>query len=105
MKVRGDEKMEIWTMKQMDKMSELDFAIAILNERRNKLTNIYSPLSVKIGKTVKYLEQLSETIKEVRETAETYASIDGAHHKTYGLVNIAKRLGSKMQFPDGGIPP
>jgi hypothetical protein len=97
--------MERWNMEKLSKISDLDFAVAILIERENGLTNAYAPLGVKIGETVKYLKQLSETIKEVRETAETYASIDGAHHKTYGLVKIAKRLGSKMQFPDGGIPP
>ena len=96
--------MKRWSMNDMNKMSALDFAVEMLMEREKGLTNAYAPLGVKIIETVKYLEQLSETIKEVRETAETYASIDGSHHKTYGLVKIAKRLGSKMQFPDGGIP-
>ena len=97
--------MKRWKMKEMEQMSALDFAVKILMEKENGLTNAYAPLGVKIIETVKYLEQLSETVKEVRETAETYASIDGSHHKTYGLVKIAKRLGSKMLFPDGGIPP
>ena len=97
--------MKRWKMKEMEQMSALDFAVAILIERGNGLTNAYAPLGVKIGEAVKYLEQLGETIKEVRETAETYAVIDGAHHKTYGLVKIAKRLGSRMLFPDGGTPP
>ena len=97
--------MKRWSMNDMNKMSALDFAVKILMERENGLTNVYAPLGVKIIETVRYLEQLSETIKEVRETAETYAVIDGAHHKTYGLVKIAKRLGSRMLFPDGGIPP
>ena len=97
--------MKRWKMKEMEQMSALDFAVKILMERENGLTNVYAPLGVKIIETVRYLEQLGETIKEVRETAETYASIDGSHHKTYGLVKIAKRLGSKMLFPDGGIPP
>ena len=97
--------MKRWSVNEMNKMSAQDFAVAILDERKNRLTNVYAPLGVKIIETVKYLEQLNETIKEVRETAETYASIDGSHHKTFGLVKIAKRLGSKMLFPDGGIPP
>lgn len=97
--------MERWTMKGLEEISELDFAIAILNEREHGLTNAHAPLGVKIAQTVKYLEQLEKTINEARETAETYASIDGSHHKTYGLVEIAKRLGSRMLFPDGGIPP
>ena len=97
--------MERWNMERLTKISDLDFAVAILIERENGLTNAYAPLGVKIGEAVKYLEQLGETIKEVRETAETYAVIDGAHHKTYGLVKIAKRLGSRMLFPDGGTPP
>jgi hypothetical protein len=97
--------MERWTMKGLEEISELDFAIALLNERDHGLTNAHAPLGVKIAKTVKYLQQIDSMIREVRETAETYASIDGSHHKTYGLVEIARKLGSRMLFPDGGIPP
>lgn len=97
--------MERWTMKELDMTRELDFAIAILNERERGLTNAHAPLGVKIAKTVKYLEELEKTINEARETAETYASIDGSHHKTYGLIEIARKLGSRMLFPDGGTPP
>ena len=45
-----------------------------------------------------------EKIKEAREIAELYAHIDGAHHKQYALVQIAKLLGSQVWFSDEGIP-
>ena len=50
---------EEWTMKQLDEISEIDFAIAVLNERRRKL-NPYAPLSKKIAKTIAKLESLKE---------------------------------------------
>ena len=50
----------MWTIEQMEKMDDLSFAIAILNERRNKLTNVYSPLSEKLKKAIGELERLKE---------------------------------------------
>lgn len=47
-----------WTIKKLDSINEVDFAIAILNERKNKLSNSYSPLSQKINKTINKLEDL-----------------------------------------------
>ena len=43
---------DVWTMKQLDEIDDIDFAIAILNERAKKL-NPYAPLSEKIHKTIK----------------------------------------------------
>ncbi len=43
-------------------------------------------------------------IKKAREIAEYYAMVDGDHHKQYGLVQIAKLLGSAIEFDDEGIP-
>ena len=48
----------MWTIEQMKEMDDLSFAIAILNERRNKLTNVYSPLSIKLTKSIQALERL-----------------------------------------------
>ncbi len=45
-----------------------------------------------------------EKITEAREIAELYSHIDGAHHKQYALVKIAKLLGSQVRFLDEGIP-
>lgn len=41
--------MSKWTIKELNKISDIDFCIAILNERQNKLTNPYSPLYIKIS--------------------------------------------------------
>lgn len=49
-----------WTIKRLNETSDIDFAVAILNERRNKLTNVYSPLSEKIGKSIQTLEKLKD---------------------------------------------
>ncbi|MGF7011992.1 hypothetical protein M2146_002546 [Lachnospiraceae bacterium PF1-22] len=49
--------MDRWTKDTLKEISDLDFAIAILNERKNKL-NCYSPLSEKINKTIRKLEVL-----------------------------------------------
>lgn len=47
----------VWTIKQMKEMGDLEFAIAILNERAERL-NPYAPLSKRIAKAVKTLEKL-----------------------------------------------
>ncbi len=47
-----------WTIKRLNNTSDIDFAISILNERRNKLTNPYAPLSSKIARAIATLERL-----------------------------------------------
>ena len=48
---------EKWTMEELNKMSEIDFAITILNERAIKV-NPYTPLGQKISKTIAKLQSL-----------------------------------------------
>ena len=50
--------MQTWTIKDLDEISDIDFAIRILQERYNKLTNVYSPLSKKIAQTIRTLETM-----------------------------------------------
>ena len=50
--------MGTWTIKKLNKIDDVNFAIAILNERRNNLTNVYSPLSQKIGRAIETLYKL-----------------------------------------------
>jgi hypothetical protein len=52
-------KMDRLTMKELKEISELDFAIAILNERSMGL-NSYAPLNKKINATIKKLESLKK---------------------------------------------
>jgi len=47
-----------WTIKEMNKTSAIDFAIAVLEERRNGTSNSYSPLNLKIDETIKELEYI-----------------------------------------------
>jgi len=52
-----------WTMKQLDEISDIDFAITILQERYNRLTNAYSPLANKIKHVQNTLEMLKDKTK------------------------------------------
>ena len=58
--------MDRWTQEELERTDDLSFAIAILNERRNKL-NPYSPLSMKLATAAK-------TIEEIREEKERFLS-------------------------------
>nr|DAL85249.1 MAG TPA: hypothetical protein [Caudoviricetes sp.] len=51
--------MSRWTIEQLKKIDDLEFAVSILNERRNELTNIYSPLSEKLARAARVLEGLA----------------------------------------------
>lgn len=48
-----------WTMKQLEETDDITFAIAILNERRER-TIRYSPLSVKLSEAAHTLALLKE---------------------------------------------
>lgn len=49
-----------YTKKEMEKLDDIDFAICILNDRRNKCTNFYSLLSQRLQKAVLGLRELRE---------------------------------------------
>lgn len=49
--------MDRWTIEELEKIDDIDFAVAILNERRNRL-NPYSPLSTKLRETVNTLTMI-----------------------------------------------
>lgn len=67
-----------WTIKQLKEISDFDFAIEILHERKMTLTNYYAPLYKKIcdvirnlkteknqkEKLIKYLEEEKKNFKE-----------------------------------------
>lgn len=54
-----EDSMERWTIKDLNNISDIDFAICILSERGNAL-NPYSPLGSKIAKTISSLEQVRD---------------------------------------------
>lgn len=56
--------MDRWTNKQLNSMDDLEFAAAILNERRNKVTP-YSPLGVKLASAARTLLDLA-TLKRTQ---------------------------------------
>ncbi len=49
--------MNRWTMRDLEKTEDLDFAVCILNERRADL-NAYSPLSVKLAQAVNTIQNI-----------------------------------------------
>lgn len=49
--------MNRWTMRDLEKTDDLDFAVCILNERRADL-NAYSPLSVKLAQAVNTIQNI-----------------------------------------------
>lgn len=51
--------MERWTIKQLNSLSDLRFAQAILNERLNRLTQPYSPLASKLRSAAAKLDELA----------------------------------------------
>lgn len=54
-----------WTVKELNEIDNISFAIAILNERRQSTTNVYSPLNTKISLAIRELDHIkSERIKE-----------------------------------------
>lgn len=62
--------MERWTIKQLNSLSDLRFAQAILNERLNRLTQPYSPLASKLRSAAAKLDELAAG-EEAKAEAET----------------------------------
>lgn len=50
--------MDRWTNEQLKNITDIDFAITILNERKNKLSNPYSPLYNKLECSIKLLDRI-----------------------------------------------
>lgn len=48
--------MERWTKESLENLSDLDFAIAILNERKDKVSNFHSPLYQKLNRATLILQ-------------------------------------------------
>jgi len=76
---KGEIIMDRWTIKQLNETSDLRFAMAILNERVNKLTQPYSPLASKLRSAVAKLEELAdaeETQAEPEREPKQYMSYE-----------------------------
>ena len=48
----------MYTIKKLDSMADKDFIISILNDRKCKLSNCYSPLSLKLDKAIRFLNNI-----------------------------------------------
>lgn len=51
--------MDRWTQEELQRTDNIEFAICIMNERRNRL-NPYSPLSMKLGASIKILSEIRD---------------------------------------------
>ena len=51
--------MDRWTMEELENTDDISFSISILEQRRSSL-NPYSPLSMKLNKAIKSLENIKE---------------------------------------------
>lgn len=56
-----------WTIKQLNEIKFIDFAIEILHERRWSCTNMYSPLHKKLLETISHLRGLKKSEEKVIE--------------------------------------
>lgn len=56
--------MKRWTIEELKNIKDIDFAICILNERKNSLSNPYSPLMNKLCKTIATLSEVKERRNE-----------------------------------------
>jgi len=74
--------MDRWTMEQLEATDDLDFAVCILNERRNRL-NPYSPLAMK-------LSNAASAISAIKEEKDRY------------LRRISPAPGRGLEAPAGG---
>lgn len=62
-----------YTIEQLKNMDDISFAISILQERKNKCTNYYSPLSIKLGNAINSLYSIKNSIpQEKLETMKGY---------------------------------
>lgn len=50
--------MKRWTIKELKEISDIEFAIIELQERKNRLSNPYSPLAEKINQVIATLIKL-----------------------------------------------
>lgn len=106
-----------WTMEELTKIDDLDFAVCILNERRADL-NAYSPLSVKLAQSVKTvqdikaerdkclyrLEQEREKFCEGITGERSVKNMTEEEYKAYNVEQTRRALMqiiAKVERPDG----
>ena len=57
--------MKRWTIAELKLLTDRDFIMAILHERRATITNVYSPLSQRLIATWKRLEANKEILPDI----------------------------------------
>lgn len=62
-----------YTIEQLKNMDDISFAISILQDRKSKCTNYYSPLSQKLNKSINTLCGIKNTLpKEKLDSMKGY---------------------------------
>ncbi len=109
--------MNRWTMRDLEKTDDLDFAVCILNERKADL-NAYSPLSVKLSRAIstiqsikaerdKYMARLVEERDKFLEAITGERSTRNMTEEEYMAHNVEQtrralmQLIAKVEMPDG----
>lgn len=68
--------MDRYTIKDMEELDDIQFAIRILQDRRSKCTNFYSPLSQKLYKCIDTLTAIRNNMPpSQRELFKGYSNI------------------------------
>ena len=52
-----------WTIKELEEKSDLEILRGVLSERRSDCTNVYSPLSKKLGELYSKIDRLIKSGK------------------------------------------
>lgn len=90
-----------YTIQELNAMSEKEFTVRILEERRDRLTNFYSPLAEKLRKAIKSLGaendndvKIKALCEKMKECAEETGSVDyeRAHIKADDILCEALKL-------------
>jgi len=57
--------MDRWTIQRLKEISDKDFALCILQDRLNRLSNPYSPLATKLAHTIRHLTDRDDAENKV----------------------------------------
>lgn len=83
-----------WTIDELKSISDKDFIVALLNERKNECTNAYAPLSLRLTATIARL-QAGTLMPEFAKTLEKSKAWEVTDED---VVQVASRLGKKISY-------
>jgi len=54
-----------WTQKELEEIDTVDFAIRVIQERQESITNVYTPLNQKLNHAKTELEDIKKKLIEI----------------------------------------